>query len=77
MEFNYLLIGCFNENNVIEYKEKSVIKILELKSGNIKGKYYDFKDKLFTIKKIVIPKYGECLLTLEENGKINLWKNKI
>ena len=74
---NYLLIGCFNENNVIEYKEKSVIKILELKSGNIKGKYYDFKEKLFTIKKIVIPKYGECLLTLEENGKINLWKNKI
>ena len=74
---NYILIGCYNDNNFIEDKEKSVIKLLELKSGNIKGKYYDFKGKLFTIKKIYIPNYGECLLTLDEIGKIKLWKNKI
>ena len=60
-----LFVGC-----------NKVIKVIELKNGNIKKTIND--ENVITIKKIQHPQYGECLITQgSENSKIKLWKIRI
>ena len=50
---DYLFIGCFDET----------IKILELNSGIIIKNLEGHNNKVLTIKKIIHPKYGQCLIS--------------
>ena len=62
----YLFVGC----------EDNTIKLIDLNKGIIK-QFKGHKDYVLTIKKIIHPKYGECLISqgLEKDG-IKLWINK-
>ena len=63
----YIFVGC---------RDKT-IKLIELKSGNIIKKLEGHNKDVITIKKIFLPKYGECLLSLGKyDAQIKLWINK-
>ena len=64
---DYLFVGC----------EDKTIKLIELKSGkNIKN-LIGHNNRVITIKKIILPKYGECLISQGyNNDQIKLWINK-
>ena len=64
---DYLFVGC----------EDKTIKLIELKSGkNIKS-LIGHNNRVITIKKIILPKYGECLISQGyNNDQIKLWINK-
>jgi hypothetical protein len=65
MNDEFLFAGC-----------NKVIKIIELKNGNILKTIND--DNIITLKKIQHPKLGECLITQgSEYSKIKLLKIKI
>ena len=74
---NYLFISCF-DNKECSKKEKkdNFIKLMDLKNGNIKMIFYGFEEAITTIKKEIIPIYGECLIIQEKSGKIKLFINK-
>ena len=63
----YIFVGC---------KEK-IIKLIELNNGNIVKCLNGHNNCVLTIKKIIHPKYGECLISqgYKDSG-INLWINK-
>lgn len=49
---NYLLVGC--NNNII---------VIDINKNLFIGQYKKHNNKILTIKKIFVPKYGECLLS--------------
>lgn len=50
------------------------IKLIELKNGTIIKSLLGHKDIAFTIKKMIHPKYGECLVSQGQyNEDIKLW----
>ena len=62
---NYLFVGS---------KDKS-LKILDIKKGIVVKNLSDHFDEVLTIKKIIHPKYGNCLLSQNFNkSHILLWK---
>ena len=64
---DYLFVGC-NDNS---------IKLIELNSGNIIKDLYEHNSEVITIKKIIHPQYGECLISQgADNDQIKLWINK-
>ena len=62
----YLFVGCDdNTKKLIDIYNNKIIKFL-------KG----HKDYVITIKLIIQPKYGKCLISQgKENDQIKLWKN--
>ena len=64
---DYLFVGC---------KDNS-IKLIELKNGNIVKNLSGHNSEVITIKKIIHPKYGECIIS-QGRGKdhLKLWINK-
>ena len=61
---NYLFVGSINKKMIIiDLKEEKIIEICSL------------DEMILTIKKIIHPKYGECLITHGKNT-INMWKIK-
>ena len=66
----YLFIGCDNGKiNLIDIKEKKTIKKL---NKDLIGLNYG----VTTINKVIIPRYGECLITQSAN-QLSLWVNNI
>ena len=66
---NYLFVGCSDK----------VIRLLELNKGYIIKRLTGHDGKVTCIKKIIHPKYGECLVSIEFSGTIiyNLGKIKL
>ena len=63
----YLFVGC----------EDKTIKLIEIKSGEIINNLIGYNKVILTIKKIMHPKYGKCLLSQGNyNNQIKLWANK-
>ena len=65
---NYLFVGCKDET----------IKLIEIKKGLIIKSLTGHNDYVLTIKKIIHPEYGECLISQNcEESEIKLWINVI
>ena len=64
---NYLFVGCTDNS----------IKLVELKNGIIIKSLTGLNNEVCTIKKIVHPIFGECILIQGwENDQIKLWVTK-
>ena len=64
---DFLFIGCDDKK----------IKILDLKKMNIIKNLIGHNNEVITIKKIIHPLFGECLISQGlENDQIKLWVNK-
>lgn len=76
--YGTIIIYLFFDNKECSKKEKkdNFIKLMDLKNGNIKMIFYGFEEAITTIKKEIIPIYGECLIIQEKSGKIKLFINK-
>ena len=62
----YIFIGC----------DDKTIKLIELKNGNIIKELKGHNNKVITIKKIIHPKYGKCLISQgTKENTIKLWMN--
>ena len=65
---NYLFVGCTD----------NTIKLVELKNGLIIKSLTGYNNEVCTIKKIIHPTYGECIISQGwENEQIKLWITKI
>ena len=65
---NYLFVGC---------KDKT-IKMVDLKKGLIVSNLNSHNDIVLTVKKIIHPEYGECLISQNyAESEIKLWINDI
>ena len=63
---NYLFVGCADKT----------IKLIELKNGLIVKSLSSHEKEVITVKKIIHPKYGECLISQNlGKSKIKLWVN--
>ena len=61
---NYLFVGC----------EDNTIKLIDLKKGIIIKNLKENKNDVISIKKIVHPLYGECLISQGfEDDQIKMW----
>ena len=64
---NYLFVGC----------TANTIKLVELKNGLLIKSLTGYHNEVCTIKKIIHPTYGECLISQGwENDQIKLWITK-
>ena len=64
---NYLFVGCTD----------NTIKLVEIKNGLIIKSLTGYNNEVCTIKKIVHPNFGECIITQGwENDQIKLWVTK-
>ena len=63
---NYLFVGC----------EDHTIKIINLKEGLIDESLNSHTGEVFTIKKVILSKYEECLIS-QSQREIKLWKIQI
>ena len=64
---NYLFVGCSDKT----------IKLIELKNKLIVKSLTSHVDRVVTVKKIVHPIYGECLVSQNwHESKIKLWANR-
>ena len=62
---DYLFVGC----------KDSSIKLIKLNESKIIKNLNGHTNKVLTIKKIYLPKYGECLISQDaDNSQIKLWK---
>ena len=62
---NYLFVGC----------EDKTIKIIEIKNNLIIKSLTGHNNLILTIKKIISPKHGECLISQNwRESEIKLWK---
>ena len=62
----YLFVGCANKK----------IKLLELKNGKIIKNLDGHNECVTTLKKIVHPQFGNCLISQSLDNTIKLWINK-
>ena len=83
-DYNLYSICLWNEDNLfIASGKSSILKdgpyiiLIDLqKKNNIKYIKTDHNDRIISIKKLIHPKYGECLLSQGiGKDKIKLWKN--
>ena len=64
---NYLFVGCSDKT----------IKLIELNNGLIVKNLTSHDDIVITVKKIIHPKYGKCLISQNlGRSNIKLWINK-
>ena len=65
---NYLFVGC---------RDKT-IKLVEIKNGLTIKSLTSHNNDVLTIKKIILPDYGECLISQNFfKSELKLWVNKI
>ena len=65
---DYLFVGCGDKT----------LKLIDLQKGKTIKKFNGHNNSVVTIKKIIIPKFGECLITQGyEKNNIKLWINNI
>ena len=69
-----LFFGATKKTKLIGNKGYYLIKLINLKDGNIMDNITILKHEIMTIKKIMHPKYDECLIFQDLNGEINLLK---
>ena len=63
---NYLLVGCNEDIRLLDLKKEIFIQIINCDNYN-----------LISMKKMYLPKYGECLISQGiNNNQIKLWTNK-
>ena len=61
-----MFVGCSDKT----------IKLIELNNGLIIKSLKNHDNSVITVKKIIHPKYGECLVSQNSGkSKIKLWKN--
>ena len=61
--FYYLLAGCYNDIKLIDLNKNTIIKTFE-----------GHKKLITCIKKVIHPKYGECLISQGyKNDQLKLW----
>ena len=61
---HFLFVGC----------KDGIIKLIELNKGKIVKDLIDHNNKVLTIKKINLPKYGQCLISQNcSNSYLKLW----
>ena len=71
-----LFCSClWNENFYFVSCDKIAIKLIDLTNGIVIRTEHSFKNNIKSLKKIFLPKYGECLISQGENEQIKLWKN--
>ncbi len=62
---DYLFVGC----------KENVIKLIELKKNKIIKILEGHENKVLTVKNIIHPKYGECLISQNaDRSTIKIWK---
>ena len=61
----YLFVGCRNRT----------IKLIDLNERLIKSEFKGHNNYVLTIKKVIHPKYGECLISQGYDDGIKLWIN--
>ena len=65
---DYLFVGC---------EEEHLIKLIDLQLNKVIKNFYGHKENVTTIKKIIHPQYGECLISKGGySDKFKLWINK-
>ena len=65
---NYLFVGCSDKT----------IKLIELNNGLIVKSLTSHNNKVITLKRIIHPKYGDCLISQNfKESEIKLWVNEI
>ena len=62
----YLFVGA----------EKGIINLIDLEIGKAIKILNNHKDSVLTIKKIKLPIYGECIISLSHDETIKLWSNQ-
>ena len=68
---DYLFVGCSPKK-----ANKAKIILIDLNTKNIIKNLFGHNIKILTIKKIIHPKYGECLISQNhEDSKIKMWCN--
>ena len=61
----YIFVGCNDKN----------IKLIEINKGKVIKKLTGHENTVSTIKKVVHPKYGQCLISSGNDNKIKIWIN--
>ena len=67
---------CLWNNDYLLAGSDKTIKIIEIKTRVIIDEILEGNDLVLTIKKIKLPKYGECLLSADITNNIKLYANK-
>ena len=75
----YLYEMClYNDNYLFVGWEDKTIKIVDIKSRNVFKSLLGHNNEVLTIKKIIHPKYGICLISQNwHESYIKLWINDI
>ena len=60
---DYLFVGCSDDT----------IKLIDLKNKSIVKNLIGHNNSVLTIKKIIHPKFGECIISQNSNNEIKLW----
>ena len=75
--FDFCGIYLYNKEYLIACCSDTTIKIIELNTNKIINNLSKFTECIVNIKKIIQPKYGECLISQDIYNKIKLWIKNI
>ena len=62
---DYLFVGC----------DDTSIKLVELKKGIVFKSLNSHNTKVLTVKKIILPQYGEVIISQGYDSHLKLWVN--
>ena len=66
--YDYLFVGC----------ENKTIRLVELNTGELVKELRGHADSVISIKKLIIPKYGDCIISQgNQSDQIKLWIYKL
>ena len=70
-------ICLWDDNNLFVGSDDRTIKLVDIKNEFITKNLDGHNNKVISLKKIIHPKFGECLISQAfKKDKIKLWKNK-
>ena len=71
MDNNYLFVGCADKTiKLVDFNKNIIINSLKARNNKV-----GHDNKVLSVKQIIHPQYGECLLSQGyENGKIIFWR---
>ncbi len=75
LSYNMLFSICaWDKNYLFAGSSDESLKLIEINSGEIVKNINEFKCDIISMKKIIAPKYGKCLISQSwEDSKIKLW----
>ena len=77
LNYNMLYSIClWNNDYLFIGTSDKAIKLVDINNENIINNLYGHNSEILTIKKTILNKYGECLLS-QANDQIKLWINEI